>query len=209
MKSVRLVFVDSRGQRFDRPGEFVVTAGGIEGSLVYAASGLIRDEIARSGSATIHLDLVPGRDEARLATALAKGRGPRSLPNHLREYAGLDGVKAALLRERWSADELARRVAAAPAELAREIKAWPLVLTAARPIDEAISSAGGVRFEALDANLMARARPGLFCAGEMIDWEAPTGGYLLTACLASGHVAGRGVLNWWQHGGTEQPAIDA
>ena len=198
IKSVRLVFVDTPGQRFDRPGEFVVTAGGIEGSLVYAASALIRDEIERSGQATVHLDLVPGRDEARLAAALAKGRGARSLPNHLREQAGLDGVKAALLRERWTADELAQRVAQAPAELAREIKAWPITLTAPRPVAEAISTAGGVRLDAVDERLMLRALPGVFCAGEMLDWEAPTGGYLLSACFASGLVAGQGVLNWWK-----------
>ncbi len=198
MKSVRLMFVDGAGRRFDRPGEFVVTAGGIEGSLVYAASALIRDEIAARGQARIELDLVPGRDVQRLSAALAKGRGARSLPNHLREYAGLDGVKAALLRERYSAGELARRVAHAPAELAREIKAWPITLTAARPVTEAISTAGGVSFEALDARGMLRACPGWFCAGEMLDWEAPTGGYLLTACFASGRVAGQGVLDWWQ-----------
>jgi hypothetical protein len=196
MKSVRLVAVDGTGQRFDRPGEFVVTAGGIEGSLVYAASALIRDEIARAGHCTVHIDLVPGRDESRLTAALAKGRGARSLPNHLREQAGLDGVKAALLRERWSADELAQRVAQAPAELARELKAWPITLTAPRPVAEAISTAGGVQLEALDNGLMLRALPGVFCAGEMLDWEAPTGGYLLSASLASGRVAGQGALAW-------------
>nr|WP_234413919.1 TIGR03862 family flavoprotein [Ideonella sp. A 288] len=198
VKSVRLMAVDAMGQRFDRPGEFVVTAGGIEGSLVYAASALIRDTIEAQGSATIHLDLVPGRDLARLSAALAKGRGTRSLPNHLREQAGLDGVKAALLRERWSADELARRVAQDAAGLAAELKAWPLVLTAPRPVAEAISTAGGVRFEAMDARCMLRACPGVFCVGEMVDWEAPTGGYLLTACLAGGRAAGRGVLDWWR-----------
>ena len=196
MKSVRLVAVDGTGQRFDRPGEFVVTAGGIEGSLVYAASALIRDEIGRAGHCTVHIDLVPGRDEPRLTAALAKGRGARSLPNHLREQAGLDGVKAALLRERWSADELAQRVAQAPAELARELKAWPITLTAPRPVAEAISTAGGVQLEALDNGLMLRALPGVFCAGEMLDWEAPTGGYLLSASLASGRVAGQGALAW-------------
>ena len=198
LKAVRLTMVDAQGQRFDRPGEFVFTAGGIEGSLVYAASSLIRDEIAARGAATIHLDLVPGRDAARLATALGKGRGARSLPNHLKEQAGIEGVKAALLRERWSAQELAQRVAQAPVELAQQLKAWPLVLKSARPIAEAISSAGGVRLESLDDGLMLRALPGVFCAGEMLDWEAPTGGYLLSACFASGRVAGRGALDWWR-----------
>jgi uncharacterized flavoprotein (TIGR03862 family) len=198
MKSVRLKFDDGRGRPFDRAGEFVITEGGIEGSLVYAASALIRDEIARAGSATVHIDLVPGRDEARLAEGLAHGRGTRSLPNHLREHAGLDGVKAALLRERHDAAALSRLVAEAPQQLARELKAWPITLTAARPVAEAISTAGGVRLEALDERLMLSTLPGVFCAGEMLDWEAPTGGYLLSACFASGRVAGLGVLDWWQ-----------
>jgi predicted flavoprotein YhiN len=198
MKSVRLKFDDGLGHPFDRAGEFVITAGGIEGSLVYAASALIRDQIERAGSATVHIDLVPGRDEARLATALAHGRGTRSLPNHLREHAGLDGVKAALLRERYDAAALTRLVAEAPQQLAHELKAWPITLTAARPVEEAISTAGGVRLEALDERLMLPALPGVFCAGEMLDWEAPTGGYLLSACFASGRVAGQGVLDWWR-----------
>jgi uncharacterized flavoprotein (TIGR03862 family) len=199
MKSVRLKFDDGRGHPFDRAGEFVVTAGGIEGSLVYAASALIRDEIGRAGQATVFIDLVPGRDEARLAEGLAHGRGTRSLPNHLREHAGLDGVKAALLRERYDAAGLARVVAEAPQQLARELKAWPITLKKPRPLEEAISTAGGVRLEALDERLMLPALPGVFCAGEMLDWEAPTGGYLLSACFASGRVAGLGVLDWWQH----------
>lgn len=196
VKAVRLKFNTAPGQAFDRQGEFVITAHGIEGSLVYAASALLRDAITQHGSATVQLDLVPGRDEARLATALAKGRAARSLPNHLREHAGLDGVKAALLRERWSAAELAAWVAERLADLARELKAWPLTLTAPRPLAEAISTAGGVRLEALDEALMLRALPGVFCAGEMLDWEAPTGGYLLNACMASGRVAGLGAARW-------------
>ncbi len=201
VKSVRLSFVDGQGQRFDRPGEFVITASGIEGSLVYAASSLIREEIAARGRAMVALDLVPGRDTARLATALAKGRGARSLPNHLREQTGLEGAKAALLRERYSAETLSQRIAQAPAAFAAELKAWPLTLTAARPVAEAISTAGGVRFEAMNSHAMLTAMPGVFCAGEMLDWEAPTGGYLLTACMASGRVAGQGVLQWWREGG--------
>ena len=204
MKSVRLKFDDGRGHPFDRAGEFVITEGGIEGSLVYAASALIRDEITRAGSATVFVDLVPGRDEARLTEGLAHGRGTRSLPNHLREHAGLDGVKAALLRERHDAAGLARLVAEAPRQLARELKAWPITLKAPRPVEEAISTAGGVRLEALDERLMLAALPGVFCAGEMLDWEAPTGGYLLSACFASGRVAGLGVLDWWQHRGHDR-----
>ena len=194
MKAVRLHFDDGHGPAIDKAGEFVITAGGVEGSLVYAASARLREAIARDGQATVHIDLQTGRSTERLAAALAKGRGARSLPNHLKEQAGLDGVKAALLRERWSADELARRVAQDPAGLAAELKAWPITLTAARPIDEAISTAGGVRLDAVDAQLQLQALPGVAVAGEMLDWEAPTGGYLLQASLASAVVAARGLL---------------
>ena len=196
VKSVRLRLDEGAGPPFDRQGEFVITAGGVEGSLIYAASARLRDAIARHGTATAWLDLQPGRSQAQLASALAKGRAARSLPNHLKEHAGLDGVKAALLRERWSADELARRVAQDPAGLAAELKAWPLNLRAARPVAEAISTAGGVALSALDAGLMLQALPGVFCAGEMVDWEAPTGGYLLSASMASGRVAAAGALAW-------------
>jgi predicted flavoprotein YhiN len=195
LKNVRLRFVDSAGRSFDRLGECVLTATGIEGSLVYAASALLRDEIAAHGSATLRLDLVPQHAEAVLAQRLGKGRAARSLPNHLREQAGLHGATLALLRERWSAEELQAWLLQ-PAALAQELKAWPLVLNGARPIDEAISSAGGVALEALDEGLMLKALPGVFCAGEMLDWEAPTGGYLLSACLASGRVAGQGAAQW-------------
>jgi len=194
VKTVRLHFDDGAGPAFDRQGEFVVTAGGIEGSLVYAASARLREAIARDGSATLQLDLLPGRSIEQLSTALAKGRGARSLPNHLKEHAGLDGVKAALLRERWTAEQLAALVAGQPQVLAAALKAWPLRLVAARPIDEAISTAGGVRLEALDAHGLLQALPGVACAGEMLDWEAPTGGYLLSACFASGVAAAHGVL---------------
>ena len=196
LKLVRLHFDDGQGEAFGRQGEFVVTAGGIEGSLVYAASARLRGAIQRDGTATVQIDLLPGRSLDQLAAALAKGRGARSLPNHLKEQAGLDGVKAALLRERYSAQQLADRVAGNPLGLAAEIKAWPLRLIAARPVAEAISTAGGVCFDALDGNSMLRSLAGVFCAGEMLDWEAPTGGYLLNASLASGRVAAAGVLAW-------------
>ena len=200
MKSVRLQFDDGRGPAFDRPGEFVITASGIEGSLVYAVSARLRDAIGQHGSATVHIDLLPGRSAAQLATALAKGRGARSLPNHLKEHAGLDGVKAALLREQLSAAQLADLVAQAPQALAQRLKAWPITLVAPRPVDEAISTAGGVRFDAADDRGMLLALPGVFVAGEMLDWEAPTGGYLLSACFASGLAAARGLLAWQQTG---------
>jgi uncharacterized flavoprotein (TIGR03862 family) len=174
-----------------RLGEFVISQAGVEGSLIYALAAPLRDEIERSGSALLELDLAPGKDLARLTADLARPRGRDSLSNHLRRRAGLTGVKAALLREVFSVAELDD-----PQRLAVAIKALPLRLAAARPIDEAISTAGGVCFSALDAGLMLQARPGVFCAGEMLDWEAPTGGYLLTACFASGRAAGRAALAW-------------
>ncbi|MGP9826238.1 TIGR03862 family flavoprotein [Ectopseudomonas khazarica] len=174
-----------------RIGEFVLTAGGIEGSLVYAFSAAIRRAIETDGQAVVHLDLLPQMPLARLQQTLGKPRGKHSMAKHLHRQAGLDGVKAALLRE------LAPSAAfAEPAALAPWIKALPITLLRTRPLDEAISSAGGVPFEALDAGLMLKALPGVFCAGEMLDWEAPTGGYLLTACFASGRVAAHGLLNW-------------
>ncbi len=191
IKPVVLRFDAPDGSRFERQGEFVLTAGGIEGSLVYAASALLRDAIAAHGAATLTLDLLPDRDAAFVAAEVARPRGSRSLATHLKSRLGIDGAKAALLHEVLGHDGMhdAQRLAAA-------LKALPLTLKAARPIDEAISSAGGVRFEALDERLMCRALPGVFCAGEMLDWEAPTGGYLLTACLATGRAAGEGALAW-------------
>ena len=174
-----------------RLGECVITATGIEGSLIYALSAPIREAINQHGSATVHVDLLPGRPVDKILAALNKPRGSRSMAKHLHSQLGLEGVKAALLRELTPAASFAE-----PALLAKAIKALPLTLVKARPLDEAISSAGGVRFEALDEHLMLKPLPGVFCAGEMLDWEAPTGGYLLTACFASGRVAGMGMVQW-------------
>lgn len=174
-----------------RLGECVITATGIEGSLIYALSAPIREAINVHGAATVHIDLLPGRPVDKLQAALSKPRGSRSMAKHLHSQVGIDGVKAALLREITDAATFAD-----PAQLARAIKALPLTLVKTRPLDEAISSAGGVTFEAMDERLMLKALPGVFCAGEMLDWEAPTGGYLLTACFASGRAAGLGMLDW-------------
>jgi len=152
---------------------------------------MLRDLIEARGEAVIHLDLVPGRPLQRLIGELSKPRGSRSMANHLRARAGIEGVKAGLLRQLAAPEDFA-----APARLAAAIKSLPLRLVAPRPLDEAISSAGGVTFEAVDRRLMLREIPGVFCAGEMLDWEAPTGGYLLTACFASGRAAGLGALAW-------------
>ena len=174
-----------------RKGEFVLTATGIEGSLVYALSAPIREAINRDGAATVLLDLLPDRTLAQVASALARPRGSQSMAKHLHRQLKLDGVKAALLRELADATTFQD-----PQALAAAIKALPIRLIRPRPLDEAISSAGGVTFEALDTNLMLRQMPGVFCAGEMLDWEAPTGGYLLTACFASGRAAAEGMLRW-------------
>lgn len=172
-------------------GEFNITATGIEGGLVYAMSAPLRDTLERDGQAALTLDLAPGRSLARLVEELSRPRGRDSLANHLRRRAGIEGVKAALLREFCPPETLT-----VTAALAAAIKALVLPVVATRPLDEAISTAGGVAFEALDEALMLTAMPGVFCAGEMLDWEAPTGGYLLTACLASGRAAGVGVRRW-------------
>ena len=158
--------------------EFVVSARGVEGGGIYALAHLLRD------GAPLVLDLAPDRGEAELAHRLARPRGGASLANHLRKATGLAPVKVALLRE------FAPAALADPAATARAIKALPVPLAGPRPLDEAISTAGGVTRAAVDADLMLDARPGVFCAGEMLDWDAPTGGYLLTACLATGRHAG-------------------
>ena len=176
-----------------RLGECVLTASGLEGSLVYALSAAIRETINQHGSASVHLDLLPQTPLAKLQTALSKPRGSQSMAKHLHRQAGIDGVKAALLRELASAATFND-----PALLASAIKALPITLVRPRPLDEAISTAGGVPFEQLDGQLMLKALPGTFCAGEMLDWEAPTGGYLLTACFASGRRAAQGMLHWLQ-----------
>ncbi|MBK8069975.1 MAG: TIGR03862 family flavoprotein [Rhodanobacteraceae bacterium] len=167
-------------------GEFMLTEHGVEGSAIYALSAELREAIARDGHADLLVDLLPTRNEVDLAAALAKPRGKRTLSEHLRRCASIDGARAALLFEGVDRASLND-----PATLAARIKALPLRLLRTRPIAEAISSAGGVRFEELTADLQLRRRPGTWCAGEMIDWEAPTGGYLLTACFASGYVAGK------------------
>ena len=196
-KSVAISFTDSQGRSFRRKGEFIATATGVEGSLVYAASSLLRGEIASHGSATFMLDLLPDKSPEEVLVEVRHPRGSRSLSSHLKSRLNLDGIKAAILHEFLGKDDINDAV-----KLAHAIKALPVELLAARPIDEAISSAGGVMFEALSAQLQVNpaetATPvplPVFCAGEMLDWEAPTGGYLLTACFASANTAGRGVLS--------------
>jgi uncharacterized flavoprotein (TIGR03862 family) len=187
VKSVILASRDS----FRQQGEFIVTETGVEGSLIYAASALLRDEIEKSGQAIIQLDLAPDFSLEQVEQRLARPRGSRTVSHHLERTLSIRGVKSGLLREFLSKEDFEKNEI-----LAKAIKSLPVLLISPRPLDEAISSAGGVAFEELDQQLMLRRIPGIFCAGEMLDWEAPTGGYLLTACFSSGHVAGRGALNW-------------
>lgn len=191
LKSVVAEFTYPDGSRLRRQGEFIITAYGVEGSLIYALSAPLRDEIERSGNTVLRLDLLPNRTKAQLLERLGQPRGSRTISHHLEKTCGINGVKAGLLWEYVPKEDFLN-----PEKLAEAIKSLPLPLLAARPLDEAISSAGGVRFEALDENLMLKQLPGVFCAGEMLDWEAPTGGYLITACCSTGRAAGGGVLNW-------------
>lgn len=191
LKPVVAHWRDPDGARHALQGECVITASGIEGSVVYAISADLRECLLRDGEATLWLDLAPGRDAERLRGDLEKPRGKRSLGEHVRRQTGLDAVKVALLHE-----VLPREAMTDTARVAATIKHLPLTLRNARPVAEAISTAGGVRLEVLDDSLQSKALPGVFFAGEMLDWEAPTGGYLLTACFASGAIAGRGAATY-------------
>ena len=182
----------------------MLSAYGLEGNAVYALSGRLRDSIAQHGNAILEVDLAPARPLAELTAALTLPRGRHTLAHQLDRRAGIRGAKAALLRECLPADAFG-----IPATLAQGIKALPIRLLRTRPLSEAISSAGGVTFEALDERFMLHKLPGVFCAGEMLDWEAPTGGYLLTACLATGKAAAGGALTWLaEHGhSSQQPPV--
>lgn len=178
-----------------RRGDFVITRTGLEGNAVYALSAQLRNRIEAEGQVRMLIDLSPDRSGERLLVDLSRSRGKSSLSNHLRRSAGLSAVKVALLRECLPGETLTD-----PSQLARLIKALPLTLQRARPLDEAISSAGGIALEELDERFMLRKMPGVFAAGEMLDWEAPTGGYLLNACFATGRAAGLGALEWIRRG---------
>jgi uncharacterized flavoprotein (TIGR03862 family) len=189
VKSVAATFGGIR-----RRGEFVVTELGVEGGLIYALSASLRNAIETQGHADLEIDLLPDKSMDHVGNEVEHPRGSRSLSSHLQSRLGITGVKAGLLRECVPKEEFT--TGAVPPWLTFAIKGLKLRLVAPRPLDEAISSAGGVRFDALDEHLMLNNKPGIFCAGEMLDWEAPTGGYLLTACFASGRAAGQGVLAW-------------
>lgn len=190
LKSVTLSFTDADEKSYRKLGEFMLTSTGVEGSLIYALSAPLRETITAKTEVVIYLDLMPDKTLVRIEQALSQ-RGSKSMSYYLRSRIGLSVVKIGLLRECLSVSDFADR-----AKLASVIKALPIKLLAPRPIDEAISSAGGVCFESLNTQLMLKTMSGVFCAGEMLDWEAPTGGYLLTAAFASGYVAGLGALDW-------------
>lgn len=191
LKSVALTFTDAQGRTERRQGEMIIGAHGVEGSLIYTFSRQLRECLNAHGKATFTLDLAPGYEAERLSAEVCHPRGSRSISSHLKSRIGITGVKMALLREVLGKEKIADA-----ATLAAAIKTLPITVQAIRPIEEAISTAGGVCFGCLDDNLMIKELPGVFVAGEMLDWEATTGGYLLTACLGTGLSAGRGVLGW-------------
>jgi hypothetical protein len=154
-------------------------------------SAALRDAIEQDGSAVLTIDLSPGRSVRELTEALSRPRSKKTMATHLKRTVRIFGVKAALLRDQMSAEDFTD-----PVKLAHAIKALPVRLERPRPLAEAISTAGGVKLDALDDGFMVKALPGVFCAGEMMDWEAPTGGYLLSACFATGRTAGAAIADW-------------
>jgi uncharacterized flavoprotein (TIGR03862 family) len=191
VKSIVASTTTAAGQRSEKAGDLIITEQGVEGGVIYGLSRPLREALQQHGTAQLLLDLMPQRSKAQLCAALQKPLGKQSLANFWRRQIGLDGIKAALVRE-----QVARNAWADSTAVAHAIKHLSLTISGMRPLDEAISTAGGVTRQAVDAQLMLAAWPGVFCAGEMLDWDAPTGGYLLTACLASGRWAGQGVVDW-------------
>ncbi len=198
LKSIAIRFTDHTGQPHERQGECIISKDGIEGSLIYALSRPLREAISTAGSATFQIDLAPDRTAEQILDTLCR-RGSKSLSSHLKSALGFSGLKTALLYEVLGKDQIHDLQ-----KLAATIKTLPITVTATRPIAEAISSAGGVCFNNLDSKLMLNTRPGIFVAGEMLDWEAPTGGYLLTACMATGRQAARGAIDWLTAPGSPQ-----
>ncbi len=176
-------------------GEAIITRTGIEGGAIYALSAELREAIDKSGRATLHIALRPDLDMKELIAKISAPKGKQSLSNFLRKAVSLSPVAIGLLQEAAKASG-ASLASLSPADLASLINAVPIELTGVAPIARAISTAGGIAFDELDADFMLRRLPGVFAAGEMLDWEAPTGGYLLQASFATGAAAGRGALKW-------------
>jgi len=190
LKNVVLTFHGER-ETFCKRGECLVTEYGLEGSLIYACGRLLRDSLADGQRALIHFDLFPDSSALALSAKLARPRGRRSLASHLEKCLRLAGIRRGLAYE-----FIPEEVFAEPEPLAAALKDIVIPVVKPRPLAEAISTAGGLCFSALDEHLMLKSRPGVFCAGEMLDWEAPTGGYLITCCLATGRAAGLAAKRW-------------
>ncbi|HPY41869.1 MAG TPA: TIGR03862 family flavoprotein [Thiolinea sp.] len=193
VKAVSLSFTNQQGRKETRQGELIITEQGVEGSLIYAFSAKLRDCLEQQGSANFYLDLCPHQTVQQLETILTKRPPKKSLSSFLKSQLHLDAIKTALVFERLDKTQVL-----SASYLAQLLKELPITVIGMTPLDEAISTAGGVRFEALDSQLMLQQLPGIFCAGEMLDWEAPTGGYLLTACFATGKQAGLGAAAYLQ-----------
>jgi len=192
LKNIELKFMDIHGQTHQQLGELIVTQNGVEGSLIYTYSKYFREQLQQQTPPNIKLDLFPHRSSEQLNKQLNAPRGKLSLSAFWKR-CGIDGIKASMLREVLTKQQLTQSQI-----VTKTLKAFPLTLQAPRPLAEAISTAGGVSFESINNNLMLKNHPGVFCAGEMLDWEAPTGGYLLTAVMAQGQQAAQGVLNYLQ-----------
>ncbi len=191
VKSIVICHKDKRGHQQEKMGDFIITRYGLEGSLIYAFTHAVRLSIQDAGQALLFIDLTPHKTPKQLYDALSRPRGSHTMAKHLQRHAGIKGVKAKLLRE------LAPREAYNnTSQLIQYIKQLPISIHSIRPLEEAISSAGGVAFNNFDENMMLTTLPSVFCAGEMLDWEAPTGGYLFSACFATGYSAGMGIVNW-------------
>lgn len=192
LKNVELSFRDINGNFQSKLGELLVSKYGVEGSLIYTYSKFLREQLEQKSPFTLYLDLFPHRTQSQLKQQLSAKQGKQSLSAFWKRL-GLDGVKASLLRE-----VLAKELLSEPELVAKTLKKFPLTLDSFREIEEAISTAGGLRFENLDQDLMLKDFPGVFCVGEMLDWEAPTGGYLLTGVMGQGKQAAQGLLKLLQ-----------
>jgi len=192
LKNIELSFTDINGNIQSKLGELLVSEYGVEGSLIYTYSKFMRELIEQNSPLTVYLDLFPHRSESKLKQQLSISRGKQSLSAFWKRL-GLSGIKASLLREVLEKESLSK-----PELVAKTLKKFPLTLESYRPIEEAISTAGGLKFENLDEKLMLKNFPNIFCVGEMLDWEAPTGGYLLTGVMGQGKQASESLLKLLQ-----------
>ncbi len=198
LKNIRLMFEGA-----DKKGDVIVTKHGLEGGTIYALSAALRDKIDAEGSATLMMDLLPDKPLPKLIEALRRPKGKKSISTHLKKTAWITGAKASLLREVLSADDMQDMD-----QLAHHIKNLPITLERPRPLDEVISTAGGISFDAVTPDFMLKDLPNIYVAGEMLDWEAPTGGYLLTACMAQGQAVGYAIAQTVGAAISHAPEVD-